>query len=171
MSYPTAPMSQYPTPPAPPARRKTNAKILIIIGFVVTALASCGVGVGIGSSGKQTVTNSAAQPGPTVTKTVTAAAGATASPTTAKPTTKPGAATTFGDGTWEVGKDIAPGTYKTTVPADSSNCYWEREKSLDGSFDSVITNDNVNAGGHASVTIRSTDKGFKSDGCGTWRRS
>jgi hypothetical protein len=77
-------------------------------------------------------------------------------------------ATSFGDGTFEVGKDIAPGTYATNVPADSFACYWERDKALDGSPDSIIANDNLNPSAHGLVLIKPTDKGFTSDGCGTW---
>lgn len=77
-------------------------------------------------------------------------------------------ATTFGDGTYEVGNDIAPGTYATSVPDDSFGCYWERDKSLNGSPDSIIANDTLNPRAHGLVQIKPTDKAFKSDGCGTW---
>lgn len=77
-------------------------------------------------------------------------------------------ATSFGDGTYEVGNDIAPGTYATNVPEDSFGCYWERDKSLDGSPDSIIANDNLSPRAHGLVLIKPTDKAFKSDGCGTW---
>ncbi|MET8152732.1 hypothetical protein ACIBSW_20965 [Actinoplanes sp. NPDC049668] len=79
-------------------------------------------------------------------------------------------ATTFGEGTWAVDIDIAPGTYAVTVPADSSGCYWERMKSLSGGLGGIVANNNVDAGSRATVTIKSSDKGFKSSGCGTWKR-
>src|SRR5215469_6159397 len=44
------------------------------------------------------------------------------------------AATTFGDGTWKVGSEILPGTYRTTGAKGAANtlfyrnsCYWERD--------------------------------------------
>lgn len=73
-------------------------------------------------------------------------------------------ATTFGDGTFRVGTDIAAGTYKNSD--SSQGCYWERDSSFDGSVDSIIANsisisDDI-------VTISPTDVGFTSDSCGTW---
>jgi hypothetical protein len=79
-------------------------------------------------------------------------------------------ATTIGPGTWAVGIDIAPGTYAVTVPTDSSGCYWQRTKNFSGDLNSIIANENVDAGARATVTIKLTDKGFKSSGCGTWKR-
>jgi hypothetical protein len=98
------------------------------------------------------------------------AADTTAATTAAKPAAPAGPATSFGDGTYEVGKDIVAGTYAATVPPDSFGCYWEREKALDGSFDAIIANGNGNKGAHMKVTIAATDKGFKSSGCGTWAK-
>ena len=75
-----------------------------------------------------------------------------------------GAATTFGDGTFRVGTDIAAGTYKNS---DSSmGCYWERVSGFDGSVDAIIAN-SISIS-HDIVTISSTDAGFTSDSCGTW---
>lgn len=99
-----------------------------------------------------------------------AATGAAAGATSAAPATPAGPATSFEDGTYEVGKDILPGTYAATVPADSFGCYWERQKDLTGSFESIISNDNGKPGAHMKVTIATTDKGFKSQGCGTWSK-
>lgn len=73
----------------------------------------------------------------------------------------------FGDGTWIVGVDIAPGTWRTE---GSEGCYWERQSEFGGSgAGAIIANDN--ARGTAVVTIKATDKGFKSSRCGTWRKS
>ena len=75
-----------------------------------------------------------------------------------------GAKTSFGDGTYKVGVDIAPGTYKNS---DSSQaCYWERLNSFDDSLDAVIANNISTA--QMIVTISPTDVGFTSDRCGTW---
>ncbi|WP_168202718.1 hypothetical protein [Georgenia wutianyii] len=74
-------------------------------------------------------------------------------------------ATGFQDGTYVVGGHIAPGTYR--APGGTS-CYWERMSAFSGSFDDIITNDF----GQSSpvVTIAPGDKGFYSNGCGTWTR-
>jgi hypothetical protein len=80
----------------------------------------------------------------------------------------------FKDGTYEVGTaagQVKPGKYKTTVPADSRGCYWERQKALGGGLADVIANDNVPAGAPTVVVIAATDKGFKSERCGEWKLS
>ncbi|MEU6217368.1 hypothetical protein ABZ845_07580 [Streptomyces sp. NPDC047022] len=70
-----------------------------------------------------------------------------------------------GDGEYEVGKDIKPGTYRTRGNADDE-CYWERAKDASGDTDSTLANDNVT--GTSYVTIKATDKLFKSTGCKDW---
>jgi hypothetical protein len=74
-----------------------------------------------------------------------------------------------GDGTYVVGTDIKPGVYRTTGPAPDSgfpNCYWERDRDLNGDFGSIIANDNSQ--GRTTVQIRATDAAFKTDGCADW---
>jgi hypothetical protein len=87
----------------------------------------------------------------------------TTTPTTQPPEPPPGPATTFGDGTFVVNQDIAPGTYRTE---GGEYCYWERLNGFNGSFDEIIANDLPT--GPSIVTIEPTDAGFTSDGCGTW---
>ncbi len=95
----------------------------------------------------------------TATATVTAAAPPAAAPAPAD--------TIPGDGTYLVGTDIQPGTYKTAGPDNSAgDCYWQRSKDSSGSFDSIIANDNL--AGQGVVTIRSSDGAFKSQGCQAW---
>jgi hypothetical protein len=71
----------------------------------------------------------------------------------------------FGPGTYIVGLDIAPGTYRSS---GTSGCYWERLKGFTGTLNAIIANDN--ARGQAIVTIARSDKGFSSSRCGTWTR-
>jgi hypothetical protein len=71
----------------------------------------------------------------------------------------------FGDGTYRVGIDIQPGTYRST---GGSSCYWVRLGNLDGDFDAINANDN--ADGQAYVEILPTDVAFSTDDCGTWSR-
>jgi hypothetical protein len=68
------------------------------------------------------------------------------------------------DGTYIVGTDIAPGTYRTKAATDS--CYWARLSGLSGELDDIIANDIGN--GWRIVTIAPTDVAFETDGCGTW---
>ncbi len=73
---------------------------------------------------------------------------------------------TFGDGTWRVGTDIEPGTYRTK---GADGCYWERIAGFSGTLGDLIANDN--ARGPAVVKIFPSDAGFTSKGCGTWTRN
>jgi hypothetical protein len=70
------------------------------------------------------------------------------------------------DWIYVVGKDIRPGTYATSVPADHGHpCYWARLRSF-GEPDSIIDEGNPAPGETARVTVLPTDKGFKvSNGC------
>jgi hypothetical protein len=70
-----------------------------------------------------------------------------------------------GDGDFRVGADIKPGTYRTTGNSDGL-CYWERAKDAKGQMDSILANDNVS--GTSYVTVKATDKLFKSHGCEDW---
>ncbi|MFF4502553.1 hypothetical protein [Streptomyces sp. NPDC001401] len=70
-----------------------------------------------------------------------------------------------GDGDFQVGSDVKPGTYRTTGNTDGM-CYWERAKDAKGGTDSILANDNVS--GTSYVTIKATDKLFKSNGCKDW---
>ncbi|MFF4353175.1 hypothetical protein [Streptomyces sp. NPDC001530] len=70
-----------------------------------------------------------------------------------------------GDGDFQVGTDIKPGTYRTTGNTDDM-CYWERAKDASGEMDSLLANDNVS--GTSYVTIKAGDKLFKTSGCKDW---
>ncbi|WP_214106789.1 hypothetical protein [Acrocarpospora catenulata] len=69
----------------------------------------------------------------------------------------------FSDGIYEVGKDIKPGTYRTT-PGRITDCYWERSTPHGDIIDNAFVS---NAPRGVIVTIR-RGEGFKSDGCGNW---
>lgn len=83
----------------------------------------------------------------------------------ATPAAPAGPRTTFGEGTWEVGVDIAPGKYKTTGTS-GYGCYYARLKTGDGSMGDII--DNNISQGPATVTIKSTDGYFETNGCDSW---
>ncbi|WP_327355549.1 hypothetical protein [Streptomyces sp. NBC_01304] len=70
-----------------------------------------------------------------------------------------------GEGDFQVGGDVKPGTYRTTGNTDGM-CYWERAKDSKGELDSILANDNVS--GTSYVTIAAGDKLFKSTGCKDW---
>jgi len=69
-----------------------------------------------------------------------------------------------GDGFYTVGEEIAAGTWRST--GGGGSCYWERLSGFSGDFGDIITNYFGSAG--VTVTISSSDKAFKTEGCGTW---
>lgn len=180
VTYPTGP-AYYPPPqpPQPPRRRgmSTPMLILTIVGSVAAAM--CLVGAAIAAFApdpNSTASGAAATSVPTPYDLTTPAAAATsAAPASTKPPASPpppaGPKTSFGDGTWEVGTDIAAGKYRATVPADSFACYWERLRGLSGQFDDIIANGTADPGTPVVVTVSGSDKGFTSRGCGTWAKA
>ncbi len=68
------------------------------------------------------------------------------------------------DGTWQVGVDIEPGTYRNS---GSDGCYWERLSGFSGESSDRIAN-GFPDGDPALVTIQPTDVGFHSEDCGRW---
>ncbi len=73
---------------------------------------------------------------------------------------------TFSDGTYQVGTDIQPGTYRTRE--GSTGCYYERLSGFSGEMNDIIANNNTDA--PAVVTIEPTDAGFTSSSCGKWTK-
>lgn len=69
----------------------------------------------------------------------------------------------FTDGTYQVGTDIQPGTYRTE---GGEYCYWERLSGFGGTFDEIIANSNPS--GPSIVTILPSDIGFSSTRCDSW---
>ena len=70
------------------------------------------------------------------------------------------------DGTFIVGTDLSAGVWKST---GGDYCYWARVKGFGGTLNDILANNNV-LGGSTIVTIKSTDKGFITRGCGSWVR-
>ena len=68
------------------------------------------------------------------------------------------------DGTWLVGTDIKPGTYRSS---SDDSCYWARLKNTNGDLDAILANGN---GGNQVVTVKKTDKAFESAGCAPWTK-
>jgi len=73
--------------------------------------------------------------------------------------------TSFEDGTYIVGTDVEPGTYRSS---GSSGCYYARLSGFSGGLENLIANDNTDA--PAVVEIAPTDAGFESKRCGTWTK-
>ena len=134
--------------------------------MIITAVAALILGGIIGNVGDTAPT---AEPSATATASKPAEAKSAPSASKApeaKKTTEPVADSTMGEGTYQIGVDAKPGRYKTQVPQDSANCYWQRTKNDSGDMDSIIANDNLNPGARASITVNSGEF-FKSSGCWT----
>ncbi|WP_367138091.1 MULTISPECIES: hypothetical protein [Streptomyces] len=71
-----------------------------------------------------------------------------------------------GSGTYQVGSDLEPGTYRSL--GNKLGCYWERAKDSSGDPDAILANDNVI--GASYVTVKAGDKIFKTQGCKSWER-
>jgi hypothetical protein len=75
----------------------------------------------------------------------------------------------IGDGTYKVGRDIAPGTYRTEGPTSESigYCYWARLADASGKLSAIIANGN--AAGPAYVTLKRGEY-FETNACHTWTK-
>lgn len=78
---------------------------------------------------------------------------------------------TLSAGTYVVGEDIEPGTYRTDGPADDSfsgMCYWARLSGLSGEFDELIANDAFE--GQTTVEVNEGDVALELTGECVWER-
>jgi hypothetical protein len=76
------------------------------------------------------------------------------------------AAGTIGAGTWIVGVQIAPGTYRADA---ATGCYWERLRDFSGTAAGVIASELVPRPGPAFVNVLPGDIGVSANAaCGTW---
>jgi chitodextrinase len=82
------------------------------------------------------------------------------SPRTVSPTAS------FGAGTYLVGSEVAPGTWRNSD--SSAGCYWERLSDFSGDLGTITANGFTAS--IATVTITPDDVGFGSAGCGIWSR-
>ena len=73
------------------------------------------------------------------------------------------------DGTYRVGTDIVPGTYRSAGPSPegASDCYWARLNSLN---ETHIIDSNISTGPQV-VTIQPSDRAFLTHSCQPWRKA
>ena len=164
---PAAPPPPYRPQPGAPKRAWWKAG-----WFIALAAAILGIGIGAASGTAKTKTVA----GPTTTATTTATATATATPTviktiathvvTATVTYTPPPVNQFTDGTYQVGRDIPPGQYRSPGQA-GGGCYWERLSSLGGGVGDIIANDNFD--GSALIQVNPGEYLTVSGGC-SWSR-
>jgi hypothetical protein len=84
----------------------------------------------------------------------------------------PTPATTFADGDWLVGSDIAPGTYRLTQPlgGEALMCAWERATDFTFGLEGDIIDYAYPAAPDPSVQVQAGER-FTSMTCGTWTRA
>lgn len=156
-----APVAGQPTPVVgQPSKPGMSRGMKIGLGVGAATLAVIGLG-SIGNSGKNSSTSSTTI---TVTKTVDVSSAATQPPTVGGPKTK-----FDGDGTFLVGKDIAPGQYRSGGGSGGrTDCYWERQSSVGGGNRAIIASDL--AEGQQIVEILPNDVAFQSKHCQPWEK-
>lgn len=145
-----------------------------VIGYGATALVALMIGTGIGGSSDDTTQPASASSSPAATVTAPGATATVPGPTVTVTATSektvmstPKVAVAMeGDGTYEVGVDVKPGTYVSGKP--ELNCYWARLKGSGGSLSDIIANNNTS--GRSLVTIKKTDKFFETSGCAPWTK-
>lgn len=154
-----------PAPPPVPARSRRS-----ILSHSLAALGGLGVGVLIGIVGAAG-DNADTEP-PASSQATSAPAGEVPEKTSAtSETTSAEAGDTQegipGDGTFLVGEEVEPGTYRSAGPTGEV-CYWARLKGTTGDGDEIIANSTSK--GQSTVTVLASDKAFQSDGCQAWKR-
>lgn len=167
---PTTPYGPPPQPVPPAAKVKQPPKMVRRRTLIWTAAGTGLVGLLIGTAGNNPPpqkTAAAAEPLPAVTVTVTetktiepvAPATTQAAPPPAQQAQP--ATPEIGDGTWEVGKDLPPGTY--VANATESFCYLDVKRG-----DNYVAQ-HVGAG-HWRVQLQ-TGQVLTSQRCGTWQKA
>jgi len=171
---PGYPPQGYQAPPIAPAPAKGGlppaALILLVVGAVAVVGLSVVIAVGaLSNSDKPT-------PRPQAAATATASEAPSPSKASARPSaTRPSGppATEIPDRGFTgdillVNKDIAPGTYK----ADNAKrgCYWARLSGTTGDFDEILDNHFSDNDGPVTVTIQPSDRAFKTNSCGTFKK-
>ncbi len=175
-------------PPGRPTPHRAKTPWWQRTWFLVAATAVVALGVGAAAGGANG--DKKPEAGPTVTATATSTTTAPAPPAetkTLQPTvirtvdTKTRTVTrtytpppkpSFGDGTYEVGKDIRPGQFRTDGESDGTNvlgCYYAIHRTVgSGSIEDIIDNDNFK--GPSIVNLNAGTFFEVSGGC-EWRHT
>jgi hypothetical protein len=117
------------------------------------------VGVAVGTTGQNTKTTTVREL-PVAVNRATITAEWTVTLESAPGKTIPGT------GTFLVGEEVTPGTYRA---AAHKGCYWERDRDLKGGLNSIIQNDNTD--GPVVLLVQRTDKAIKTARCAPFYRS
>lgn len=167
-----------PAPPPPPQRPKgmsTGAILAIVFGSIAALCVLASIGVALMPAPDDKPAAADGNPGTPAPYDTSAPTTAPAASTPASPAATAGPLTSIGDGTHEVGAgpgQIPPGTYTAVVPDQAFDlCLWSRLRGFSGEGKDTIAFGTGNKGEKMRVTIAATDKGFETDGCGTWSKA
>ena len=80
-----------------------------------------------------------------------------------------GTAVRSGDGDYLVGRELAPGTYRTPGATAGEYCMWERRSGASGRATEILAAQGAYSG-PLVVTIEPTDVLFRTRGCHTFER-
>jgi hypothetical protein len=155
--------SMEPEAPAPAGKKSRKSTVIYGAGLLLFLILGAVLG-GMTRGPADPVTCPAPAPAASAPVIPAPAANPAPAPVDAVPAVPAGPLSKFGSGTYVVGEDIKPGTYKS----NGESGYWARLSNTDGSFDSIIANGNVT--GPATVTIKPTDKAFTTSGAIVWTR-
>jgi hypothetical protein len=168
VTYPNSPVG--PTPAPTPLKKKGGAKPALLALLSCLALGMVMLVIGAVSSAADKGDAYSTSPTSVDTSGEVAAASApdetttTEAPEEATTTAPEPEVPTYGDGTLVVGTDIPPGIYRGNL--DGNTCYWVRLSAFDGGANGIIANEITK--GPTIVEITASDKGFKSQRCGSW---
>ncbi|WP_327743973.1 hypothetical protein OHO28_20795 [Streptomyces europaeiscabiei] len=161
------------SPTTPPIRSVSPWRSLLTHGVAVLLGLAIGGGIAL-AAGDDSKGGDTTRPAATITATETATAmpeaAATPSGTPAGAAKKPTADEIPGDGTFIVGEDIEPGTYRSDGPQGGvvTHCSWERLSGTGRDAEDIIA---ANGGsGQDTVTVEEGDRAFSTSGCKPWKR-
>lgn len=147
--------NQIPVPPQGGTVAKKRKKWPWIVGLAVGAIAIIAVAQPSTKDGSPAPTSAVANP---------------PQPVADAPTEQAGPGTTInGDGTFLVGVDFVPGTYKSASPK-SGMCSWARLNKMSSITDMGAIILNGNNTGQGFVTIEPSDVAFATQLCETWEK-
>jgi hypothetical protein len=155
-------------PPAPPPKKRKIWPWIVGGIILLLLLGMCGVaGRAVNQSSAPTVAPTAA-PSPTPYVSSNVEEDAAPPPVPAVPA---GPKTEFGNGTWEIGVDIAPGKYKTSGPEDSGRpCFAQTTKEGDASLGDIQKQE-LSEGPLTVIIPAKGVKFFESAGCSVWKKA
>ena len=159
--------------------RRRMITFAVVLGSMFVLMVGCGIAVGAAtSSGTASTAHTATStPAPTVVlpprgpdpiAPMATSAPEGPAPAPVVPETDATAAGIYDEGTYVVGRDIAPGDYWTAGPTTDGYVSWRRLSGLGGTSDETIALDSVE--GPAQITISASDRAVQFYGPCQWTK-